>query len=481
MDNLKPLSLVAIALGVTVTLYFLYSHLQYFGDVSFLGAILLLEIIIASIWKYDQRFFILLIVTFIWAGLRVPLQGAWTAGRWVVLAAGALVGFIIWTKSPRRPFRSMHLFAFFCVCAAFISATVSIFVRMASLKALSLSILFLYCVSGARLAVLGREHRFFQSLLWGVEVMVYGTAACYLGLGVGIWGNPNSMGAAMSIACFPILLWGWADSDGPTVKARRLIALLLCAYLIRLSMARAGMVSATIIILVFCVCLRQYKLLGKIAASVLVLIAVTGMVMPGTLNQQLGQLEDAFLYKGHKEEGILNSRRTPWDNTIASIKEHPFFGTGYGTSPTGEDPGVAFGTFGSTGGTIASTGDTEREHGSSYMTIVEWVGLLGVFPFAAIIALTLANVWKVCAWMKRTADPRPYAIPLAMVVLSGLIHANFEDWLFAAGSYLSLFFWVCAFVLADMVADAVAVPAPIAVSRVSRPLPAGFGPVVPNR
>ncbi len=480
MNDLKPLSWAAIVFAVIAGLYLLYSHLQYFGDVSFLGAILLLEIIIASIWKYDQRFFVLLIVTFIWAGLHVPLQGAWTGGRWVVLAAGAVVGFIIWTRTPRRPFHSIHLLAFFCVCAAFVSATVSVFVRMASLKALSLSILFLYCVSGARLAVIGREDRFFRGLLWGAEIIVYGTAACYLGLGASIWGNPNSMGAVMSIACFPILLWGWLNSDGPTVKARRLIALFLCAYLIRLSLARAGMVSATLVILVFCICLRQYKLLGQIAALVLVLVALAGMLTPGTLNQQLGEMKDAFLYKGHKEEGMLGSRQTPWENTISSIKEHPFFGTGYGTSPSGDDPGIGFGTLGGAG-TIASTGDTEREHGSSYMTIVEWVGLLGVFPFAAIIALTISNVWKVCTWMKRTADPRPYAIPLAMVVVSGLVHASFEDWIFAAGSYLSLFFWVCAFVLADMVADAVAVPAPRAVSRVSRPLPAAFGPIVPNR
>jgi O-antigen ligase len=115
------------------------------------------------------------------------------------------------------------------------------------------------------------------------------------------------------------------------------------------------------------------------------------------------------------------------------------------------------------------------------MTIAEWVGLLGVFPFAAIMALTLSNVWKVCAWMKHTGDPRPYAIPLAMVVLSGFLHANFEDWMFAAGSYLAVFFWVCAFVLADMVADAVAVPAPSPAPGVSRPFPADFGPVVANR
>jgi O-antigen ligase len=122
-----------------------------------------------------------------------------------------------------------------------------------------------------------------------------------------------------------------------------------------------------------------------------------------------------------------------------------------------------------------------REHGSSYITIAEWVGLLGALPFLALLAVTVSNVWKVCAWMNRTADPRHYSIPLAMVVLAGLVHATFEDWLFAAGSYLCVFFWVFAFLLADLVPGAVAVRFAGVVSRASRPSPAGFGAVVPNR
>ena len=42
-------------------------------------------------------------------------------------------------------------------------------------------------------------------------------------------------------------------------------------------------------------------------------------------------------------------------------------------------------------------------------------------------------------------------VPFALVVLAGLVHAGFEDWLFAVGSYLCVFFWVCAFLLTDLV------------------------------
>jgi O-antigen ligase len=132
-------------------------------------------------------------------------------------------------------------------------------------------------------------------------------------------------------------------------------------------------------------------------------------------------------------------------------------------------------------GKFNSSAETARENGNSYVTIVEWVGLLGVLPFTMLLGVTTANVWKVCAWMKRTADPRHYSIPLAMVVLAGLVHANFEDWLFAVGYHLSVYFWVCAFLLADLVPGAALVPAAGAVSRASFPSPAGFRAVVPNR
>ena len=471
---MKGLGWIGALLGAAA-LYLIYSHLQYFGNVSFLGGILLLEVVIAAIWRYEERFFALLMVAFVWAALNLPLQQAWRGGgRWIVLFAGAAIGAIIWTKSLRRPFGSMHLMAFFCVSAAFVSATVSPWVQMASLKALSLLLLFTYCASGARLAVLGREGRFFRGLVWGCQFTVYFTAICYFGLGESIWGNPNSLGAAMSIGLFPVLLWGWITSDRPGEKSLRLVALVLCTYFVFFSMARAGMVSITVVTLILCFCLREYNLLVKVGALVLVLVAISGMLNPEGLNRNLGDMKDAVLYKGHKEEGLLSSRKTPWEKTKASIKEHPWFGTGYGTAPTGVDPGVGFGI-------VASSAETAREHGSSYMTIAEWVGLLGLLPFVALLAMTASNAWKVCAWTRRTGDPHHCAIPMAMVVVSGLIHAGFEDWLFAVGSYPCVYFWFFAFLLADFIPDAVEVPLTGVVSRANRPLAPGVGSVVPNR
>ena len=318
MNSLKPLQWVGIGLGLSLAMYFAYSHLYYFGNVSFLGGILLLEILVASLWRYDQRFFVLLMIAFLWAGMHVPMQGAWTSGRWVVLVAGAAVGCIAWMKTPRRPFGSFHLIAFFCICTAFVSATVSPFLQMASLKALSLFLLFLYCASGARLAVLGREDRFFHGLLWGTEIAVYITAICYFGLGQSIWGNPNSLGASMSVGLFPILLWGWFTSDVPGVKLRRLAALLLCAYLVFFSGARAGMAAVVLVTLIFCVCLHQYKLLVQVAALVLVLIAVTWDVRSRKIRHEAGGPEGCSAL-----QGTQGRRRDGFEaNTLGEVDRH---------------------------------------------------------------------------------------------------------------------------------------------------------------
>jgi hypothetical protein len=39
---------------------------------------------------------------------------------------------------------------------------------------------------------------------------------------------------------------------------------------------------------------------------------------------------------------------------------------------------------------------------------------------------------------------------VAAVVTAGLVHAAFEDWMFAVGYYVCVFFWTMAFILVDV-------------------------------
>src|SRR5207248_5773577 len=143
------------------------------------------------------------------------------------------------------------------------------------------------------------------------------------------------------------------------------------------------------------------------------------------------------LYKGKDERGVLASRQGPWDETWKVIRDHPWFGSGFGTSLTGDDLTQIETRY------QGSHVDTRviREHGNSYLAIAEWVGLMGVVPFILLLLLAAHNAARVFLWVRSTGDFSSAALPAAAVVAAGLVHAAFEDWMFAVGYYVCVFFW----------------------------------------
>ncbi|HEV2699425.1 MAG TPA: hypothetical protein VGU90_15630, partial [Terriglobales bacterium] len=101
-----------------------------------------------------------------------------------------------------------------------------------------------------------------------------------------------------------------------------------------------------------------------------------------------------------------------------------------------------------------------REHGNSYLAIAEWVGLLGVVPFILLLLLAAHNAARVFLWVRSSGDFSSAAIPAAAVVAAGLVHAAFEDWMFAVGYYVCVFFWTIAFILIDVMPHASLVHTP---------------------
>jgi O-antigen ligase len=433
----------AISACCLFAIYFAASRPGYFNNYQNLAALCFLQVLLAAIWNYRAGFLPLLLAIFLWAGMALPLNVAWTSGRWLVLGAGALVGLFIYGGDHRCRFGSFHLAGLFCVVAALVSAAVSAYPNMAILKASSLLLLFLYAATGARLAVLGREAEFFSQLLVGCELVAYITALTYFAFKLPIFGNPNSLGAVMGVAVVPILLWGTIASSRTWVRRRRTFALLVALLLLFSSYARAGIVAAVISSVLLCVALRQYGLLLR-GAIVALLLAVFVMTTIPLHEQPSGSMTAVFVYKGRQQDGLLGSRRPAWDETVSAIQEHPWFGSGFGTSQTTSEVVQQAGGF-------ESVRQATREHGNSYLALTEWVGLLGDVPFLALLLLIAANVVRAVKQMHRTGNVFSYGVPLAGVMAAGLVHAGFEDWLFAPGYYLCVFFWALAFIMVDVV------------------------------
>jgi len=444
---------------------------SYLGEYFYLGALIFIEVMLVALWGFAKRFFPVLVGVFLWAGIDVPLKEVWTSRRWFVLAIAAIAGFAIYIRDRRHSFSGIHLTALVCVLSAVVSALVSSYPQTAVLKALSLFLLFTYAATGARLAVAGREGKFFYGLLFGCEFIIWAGSMSYFVFRHPLFGNPNSLGAIVGVVALPLLLWGIFVTQETRLFRRRSFSFVLAVLLLFASYSRAAIFAATIASAVLCICLGRYRLLIQ-GAGVALLAALLIATFSPLRSDQSGSLLQ-FIYKGEQERGIMASRNSVWERTLISIRQRPWFGTGFGTVATDYDtagtPNAGF-----------SSGGVTREHGNSYLAILEWVGLLGVIPFYALALIVGVRTSQVLFWLRRTKDPFSPAVPIAIVMVAGLIHAGFEDWMFAVGYYLCVFFWSLAFVLIDVLP--VTAPNPAFSSHAFvPPSPGNFDLAMPGR
>lgn len=425
---------------------------DYLSTPGAIGTLIAAQLILAAVCRFRQAFFLALMIAFLWAGTGFPDSSAWRQGRWFVLAIGAVTGLAIYMKDQHHRFGLYHLVAFFCVLSATVSALVSAYPEESLLKAISLFLLFLYASSGARIAVpVFEPEKFFRGLRIICEFVTYFTVVAYFVFHWEFYGTSNSLGAVMGVVVTPALLWGVLTA--PTINCRRRLgfALILALLALMSSFARAAICASAVSCFAICIALRQYRLLAKGIGAVVVLALAAATVVPRQSEAPIADGStsalDLFIFKGNSHQGAFGSRRGPWQETWNVIENHPWFGSGFGTSQTGEDL---------TNLDIKYTGthiDTRvvREHGNSYLAIAEWVGLFGVIPFYSLVGLSLFNIKKVLSTMRRTGNIFLPSIPATAIVLAGLVEAVFEDGLFAVGYYLCVLVWALAFILDDMV------------------------------
>jgi hypothetical protein len=458
------------ALGVLFLAYLAYSRPGYFTSQTYIAGLLLLQLLFVAVFFFRRIFFPLVLVSFLFAGVDLPVGSGWTTARWIFLGVGAGVGLIMVLKERGLHYGLFHAIAFFAVLAAMTSAAVSRYPSVALLKGLSLLLLFVYAGTGVRVAAAGRENNFFEGLLVGCEIFVGALAVLHF-VGKEAMGNPNSLGAVTGVVGAPILLWGALLDQKPFTQRRRWMLYVICLYLLLASHARAGMGAAFLSFAFLTLTLRKYKMLLQGITIALVCVAVLSIVRPEYFSNKVSNITNAYVFKGgDRQQGMLASRETPWQNAIDSIHRNFWFGTGFGTTETGLDASAHLGRG------VASTSDESAENGSSYLAVMTWVGMLGAVPFFLLLLALLERIGRTTVWILKTGNPCHPAVPLATVMLAGLFHAGFEDWLFAPGFYLCMFFWSLAFLLVDL-APSAEFPSfawqPRAVSQGWRGIPAG--------
>jgi len=433
----RSIFIIATLLGVSVLVYAAYSRPWYFTSQTYISGLIFLEFLLAAVWLYRRVFFPALLVTFLFAGINLPVGRGWTSARWLVLGVGALVGLLLVLKDRRQDFDFFHLAAFFTVLTGLVSAAVSQYPSVALLKVLSFLLLFIYAATGVRVAAIGREKNFFNGLLVGCEVFVAANAFFYA-VGVEAMGNPNSLGAVMGVVAAPILLWGILLGGKPAVHRRRVVLYVICVCLAFISHARAGIAAGILSSAVLCIASRRYKMLFQGVTVMVIVLAALALLKP----QAISSFTSSVVYKNNAAD-ILASRISPWQTAMDNIRDHPWFGMGLGTTATGSDADEEQGAF-------SSSGTVTAEHGSSYLAILAGVGIVGAIPVTILLVLLITKIVRVLWAMRGSGGVNHPEIVLAVVMIAGITHAAFEDWMFAPGNYLCVFFWSLAFLFNDL-------------------------------
>jgi len=224
----------------------------------------------------------------------------------------------------------------------------------------------------------------------------------------------------------------------PRVFQRRLILYAACLALAFISHARAGIAAAFVSSAILCLVIRRYKLFIQGLTVLAIVLSATALFLP----QAISSLTTSVVYKD-TPEGILASRMSPWQTAIDNIRDHPWFGMGLGTTASGTDADEPQGTF-------SSSGRVTAEHGSSYLAILAGVGIVGAIPFVLMLSMLIRKVARTMSRVRESGSIADPAMVLAALMIAGIVHATFEDWMFAPGNYLCVFFWTLAFVFNDI-------------------------------
>jgi O-antigen ligase len=155
--------------------------------------------------------------------------------------------------------------------------------------------------------------------------------------------------------------------------------------------------------------------------------------------QRFHDASETLLYKKGERGVFIASRQKPWERSLATFRERPWLGLGFGAADNSADSNF----------TYVTQGQQTRERGSSYLTMLETTGVIGTLPCGLLILCLLWQVSRVFSRLRSTGEVNQPAVVAALIITGGLVNAAFEDWLLAIGYYMCVIFWVLAFSLRD--------------------------------
>jgi O-antigen ligase len=191
--------------------------------------------------------------------------------------------------------------------------------------------------------------------------------------------------------------------------------------LLYLTRSRAGVAAFLLALLIYSIFESKRLLALLFLGLVILVLASPQLALRG---------RDVVVYKGTSPSPSFATRTQQLKTSLESAKTRPLIGHGFG---------VSVGASEAWNGSLSLV-DASREKSNSFLGGVEEVGLLGTFPLTLSI---LAILWGAFRGFLASGSEETKASSLALFAIGGacLLHANFEAWLTATGSYEAFIFW----------------------------------------
>lgn len=384
----------------------------------------------------------LLFLAFFLGNTRIPPARLWLSGRWPALLA--IFGLTLLTARSRHlrrwPTASLLYVLFFCSVISYQPLSSNPPISIAKWLVFFLFLLFcslFYARVNSRedaLQSLRPLISFFLIFIWiAVPAAFYFPQRSAYGHMHSFLTFSGSLGAFLVLFGIPAVMYRLETARNREQWLLQLATLVLAVYIIYASGSRASAFGA---ILVLGIALLRWKGLGGGAlqwkglgggaglfAKVLIIIGAI-LLAPGE-----GDRLKAFLYKYPTAGGVLESRIPYWQDTTAAFQKRLWLGAGFGVQEQ---------LAGSELGFTSPTGF--REQGSSYLGMLEELGILGATPLLVLLLITgLKNGWL----LLRSNDP--LKLLLARGIIAGLVWGISCNYLLYLGGAFSILFFFSVF------------------------------------
>lgn len=156
--------------------------------------------------------------------------------------------------------------------------------------------------------------------------------------------------------------------------------------------------------------LTRKRMIGLLVLSAILTIPIAGIAFKGVINKQENR---------NAQSTSLNSRQGKFDSRIEEFKSSPILGIGFSSvNPESGDADPITGRI---------------EPGTSHLSVLSMLGLLGFAVYVAILYKAYANTRSV-----RTLHSRF----VFSCFIAFFVHAWFEGYIFAAGGFLAYLYWL---------------------------------------